>query len=544
MYRIFVLVALIAFFPLASALSQATQEQSGEVESLFHTSDNCMACHNGLITPSGEDVSIGSDWRASMMANSARDPYWQAAVRREILDHPESREAIEDECSKCHMPMTRFAANAAGGKGVIFAHLPAGAGANPADQFAIDGVSCSVCHQITAENLGTAESFVGRFSVDTTNPPEERTIFGPFEIERGQSTIMHSATGFTPTRAGQVQMSEMCATCHTLITHALDPRGEVLGELPEQMPYQEYLEWEFSAYRTQNSCQDCHLPTVEQPIPIAAVLGEPREGFSRHDFRGGNFFILNMLNRYRTELAVEALSQELELAAQRAKTHLQSESSMLTIDRAEIRDGMLEIEVSVANLAGHKFPTAYPSRRVWLQLTARDGSGQIVFESGAFNANGSIQGNDNDADPTRYEPHYDVIRSSEEVQIYESVMADQFGRITTGLLSGLGYVKDNRLLPLGFDKTMAEEAIAVLGNAMTDEDFLGGSDTVRYILDVAAGQGPFVVEAALWYQPIGYRWAENLKAYDSLETNRFVSYYEAMAATSAIIIARSRMTAQ
>jgi hypothetical protein len=53
-----------------------------------------------------------------------------------------------------------------------------------------------------------------------------------------------------------------------------------------------------------------------------------------------------------------------------------------------------------------------------------------------------------------------------------------------------------------------------------------------------------VVEAALWYQPIGYRWAENLKAYDSLETNRFVSYYEAMAATSAIIIGRSRMTAQ
>ena len=49
----------------------------------FQTSDRCLACHNGLMTPSGEDVSIGFLWRASMMANSSRDPYWQAGVRRE-----------------------------------------------------------------------------------------------------------------------------------------------------------------------------------------------------------------------------------------------------------------------------------------------------------------------------------------------------------------------------------------------------------------------------------------------------------------------------
>ena len=32
----------------------------------------------------GEDISIGFAWRASMMANSSRDPYWQAGVRRAI----------------------------------------------------------------------------------------------------------------------------------------------------------------------------------------------------------------------------------------------------------------------------------------------------------------------------------------------------------------------------------------------------------------------------------------------------------------------------
>src|SRR6185436_10364164 len=93
---------------------------------LFTTADDCMACHNSLRAPSGEDVSIGASWRASMMANAARDPYWQAAVRRETLDHPTAAAAIQDECSKCHMPMARTEAAASGRAGDVFAHLPAG----------------------------------------------------------------------------------------------------------------------------------------------------------------------------------------------------------------------------------------------------------------------------------------------------------------------------------------------------------------------------------------------------------------------------------
>jgi malate dehydrogenase (oxaloacetate-decarboxylating) len=78
-----------------------------------------MACHNGLVTPAGEDVSIGVGWRGSMMANAARDPYWQAAVRRETLVHPTAATAIQNECSACHMPMARFQANAEGRQGDI-----------------------------------------------------------------------------------------------------------------------------------------------------------------------------------------------------------------------------------------------------------------------------------------------------------------------------------------------------------------------------------------------------------------------------------------
>jgi hypothetical protein len=76
---------------------------------VFRTSDHCVACHNGLKTSEGEDISIGVQWRASIMANASRDPYWQGSVRRESIDHPESKQAIQDECTVCHMPAVRMA---------------------------------------------------------------------------------------------------------------------------------------------------------------------------------------------------------------------------------------------------------------------------------------------------------------------------------------------------------------------------------------------------------------------------------------------------
>jgi len=48
------------------------------------------------------------------------------------------------------------------------------------------------------------------------------------------------------------------------------------------------------------------------------------------------------------------------------------------------------------------------------------------------------------------------VRSGDEVQIYESIIADANSRVTTGLLTGVRYVKDNRLLPRGFDKATAD----------------------------------------------------------------------------------------
>lgn len=118
-------------------------------------------------------------------------------------------------------------------------------------------------------------------------------------------------------------------------------------------------------------------------------------------------------------------------------------------------------------------------------------------------------------------------------------MGDQQGRPTTGLLSALRFIKDNRLPPRGFDKQTADAQVAVVGGALSDSDFGAGGDTVRYLAEAGGAQGPFRVEAELWYQPIAFRWAMNLKPYTTMEPQRFVGYYEAAAAGSAIVLARA-----
>jgi len=510
-------------------------------EVLFKTSGNCMPCHNSLVTPSGEDVSIGASWRASMMANSGRDPYWQASVRRETIDHPSAGADIQDECAICHMPMARATANAAGRKGQVFAHLPVKDHGDDQALLAHDGVGCAMCHQISSEKLGTPESFVGGF-VLAGRQSTPRPIFGPFDTEKGLTTIMRSSAEFQPTKGDHIRQSELCATCHTLITKALGPQGQVIGQLHEQMMYPE---WKHSAFEVeQRSCQSCHMPSVEQETPIASVLGEPRKGLARHVFVGGNFFMLRLLNRYRLDLGVEAPSHELEASTLRTIRNLQSETAAVTVERAETAGGRLNVDLAVRNSTGHKLPTGYPSRRAWLHVAVRDRDGRLVFESGAIAPNGLIQGDDNDADAAKFEPHYTEIRQPDQVQVYESIMSDAAGLPTTGLLTAVRYLKDNRLLPRGFDKATATEDIQVVGGATQDVDFTGAGDRIRYSIDTAGSAGPFQIDVELRFQPVGFRWAENLKRYDAPEAQRFTGYYDSMAAVSSETLARAAAVSQ
>ena len=526
--------AVVLLLGFVQVLRGGTKDN--QLQPKFQTSDRCLACHNGMKTSSGKDFSIGLEWRASVMANSSRDPYWQGSVRRETIDHPGSKAKIEDECSICHMPIPRYEAKLQGQLGEVFMHLPF-SGEKKQNAQAEDGVSCSVCHQIGAERLGTPESYVGNFVIDPPLAKDNHPEYGPFAIELGQMRIMDTSTGgFRPTQGLHIAESALCGSCHTLITKALDKDGKSIATFYEQMPYPEWLH---SDYADKQSCQSCHMPEVHEPTPIAAVLGVDRSGVRQHTFLGGNFLLLNMLNRYKEDLSVVALPNELSDAARESIAFLQSQSAHVTLTDVEAHGGTLNATVVVQNLTGHKLPTAYPSRRAWLHFVVRDANGQVVFESGKIRADGSIVGNDNDADPGRYEPHYSKIERGDQVQVYESIMKDEGGHVTTGLLHAVGYLKDNRVLPSGFDKRTAPAEIAVIGEAADDSAFTAGEDRVQYSVWVGNAQGPLRVEAELWYQPVGFRWAHNLLPYYAPEPQRFVRYYDSLAAANAIILAHA-----
>ena len=538
------------------AAEPATATRPPVDHALFTTSLHCLACHSKVYAPDGEDISIGYQWRASIMANSSRDPYWQAGIRRETMDHPAAKAIIEDTCSTCHMPMQRFQARAEGRNGEVLKYLdPIHSGAAMVEPeakleevadvkatLAADGVSCTVCHQIRPDNFGQESSLDGGFIIDLAKKPEEREIFGPFDVDKGRTRIMHSVTGFTPTKSDHIRQSELCASCHTLLTKALDDKGNPAGTLPEQVPYQE---WQHSDYVETNSCQSCHMPRVSGEAPITSVQGKTHEEVSRHVFVGGNAFLLRILKDHSKELGVIATADELEASARRTEEQLAERTASVEIKNANIAGGRLEFGVTVTNKAGHKFPTAYPARRAWLHVTVRDSRGAVVFESGAPRPDGSVAGNDNDEDAQKFEPHYTRITSPDQVQIYESIMGDFAGRVTTGLLFGTHYLKDNRLLPKGFNKATAPERVAVVAPAREDADFVGGSDSLTYSVALSAGAaaGPYTATAELLFQSIGFRWAQNLRNYDAPEPNRFVGYYGEQASNSSKLIARAAMTA-
>ena len=522
-------LAILALPQAANAQAVAPQTPADD----FRTAERCANCHSNLNTPRGENVSISLQWSASIMANAARDPYWQGSVRRETLDHPESSATIQNECSRCHMPLQALADQAQGRQTELFSRLPL---RTDHDAAAADGVSCTVCHQIQPTGLGTPDSYSGNFTVAPagTHP---RPLFGPSAPDSDNINKVHvMAGGYSVAQAAQIHDAALCGSCHTLYTTTLGPGGKQIGKLPEQMPY---LEWLHSDYRDKQTCQQCHMPAVTEPVAVASLLGKPREGVRLHTFVGANFLMDSMLTAHRDELSVAAQPSDLAAATTQVTAFLQSQSARVTLSSAQLSGNDLSFAVRVDNLTGHKLPTAYPSRRAWLHVVVTAADGHAVFESGKLNSDGSIVGNANDADPTRFSPHCTRITQPDQVEIFEPILGDSQGHVTTGLISATQYLKDNRILPTGFDKQTASPDIAVRGEAAGDPDFTAGLCTTHYAVSTNGAAGPLHISVELLYQPVGYRWAHNLAMYQAAEPQRFVHYYDQAAAKSAVVLAHA-----
>ena len=477
----------------------------------YQGSGTCALCHGGLTDGKGKSISINNDWSNSMMANAVRDPYWLAKVAAELKRNPHLEEEISDKCTRCHAPMANDALKKAGEPIRLF-----GDGFNHPDNkyfdAAMDGVSCTVCHQIADVNLGSPQANSGNFTVEAHANKADRPAYGQYPNPK--INPMRNNAGFTPTHAVHISRSALCATCHDLKTPYVDATGNIASggyesHFPEQMIF---TEWRHSIYRDDGSepktCQQCHMPKVDGRVRIATNSGNVplRENFSRHTMTGANTTMLTILRDNAATLGVSAADLDAEI--ERTREFLKT-AATLSITSSRIENGALIATVAVKNNTGHKLPGGYPSRRMFIHFRVEDAEGNVVFESGRVNDDGSIAGNIEDEDNTRFEPHYDVITSSDQVQIYEPIMADTDGVITHTLLRAKTYLKDNRLTPEGFDKKRAPADIAVHGRAADDADFDNGADTITYRVDTG-GKSDLVITAELLYQPLSFGHLQDL----------------------------------
>jgi len=480
--------------------------------SWFSTSGNCIPCHDQNTVSSRDklnnDVSPVSLWRSAMVANSSKDPFWQAKVKHEGLENPAHLEALENVCTRCHAPM-----------GMVNALLT---GANPytltslkSDEIGQDGISCTVCHQIQDFN---SEEFSGQFTINTN-----KEIYGPYTNPLINQMRMNS--GFTPVYSKEINNSKLCGICHTLITNSVDENGEFTGKsFVEQAIYHE---WENSTYGKQNtSCQSCHMPRLNEPIKISSVPGflTGREPFGRHDFTGGNLFMLNLLNQNHESLQLNSGTEFLSQTIDRTRVMLTEKTVSLKIRETYLLDDSVYIKVAITNLAGHKFPTGFPSRRAYLEFIAINGE-DTIFHSGKP---GSAALSNSQSD--KFEPHHEIIRNDQQAQIYEFVMGDTKGMVTTVLEKAYSPLKDNRMPPIGFDPLQMTDTIRVIGQAGQDPDYLNGSgeETILFIIPITKTTERTRLRVALHYETVPESWVHELfeKSENATEISRFKSLYE------------------
>jgi hypothetical protein len=500
------------------------------------TSAVCADCHSSAPNATamrdleGASVAPHDLWRASMMAMAARDPFWLAMVEAEVAATPSARETIEATCLRCHSPAA-FVLTQSPGLDVL-------TGTGDVSNLARDGVSCAVCHRLDPTNLGTPESFTGGFVFTETD-----SIFGPYADPF--ETPMATNTGFTPRQGDHIGSGAACGTCHNLATPALTPDGQAVGiDFPEQTTY---LEWRNSSYRAEEPagikgrrCVACHMPaedggaSLETRIarsPDGADFEEisPRRPYLRHGIGGGNTVMPAIIRDARQTLAPDVPAAAFNGVIDDARNRLRTMTGRVRIERASFEDGTVQVKVTIEHSVGHKFPTGFPARRAWLAVEVLDEGGEVIASSGTWDGRGRILGRDGEILQSElpggpFQPHYDTIDSPNQVQIYESVMSDPQGNQTTTLLRASTYLKDNRLLPEGFDLESPDAATALPIGTDGDDDFGNATDSIDYHLEV--GGTPQSVRVRLVYQSLGARFLAQVLSVDTPAMVRFRTMYE------------------
>jgi hypothetical protein len=502
------------------------------------------------------NISPFGEWGASMMGLAARDPVFQAQRETETLLYPSVAKEIDNTCYTCHGVMGKRQLST-DKPNALFTHQDFLATSGPMANYgalARDGVSCLACHRMLPNGLGTPSTFTGNFQVG-----DAKTVFGPYKDV--VSFPMKNSLDMTPMHGAAISDPAMCGSCHVVETEILDKNKTYdRNSFYKQKKSHEqttYLEWLNSRFQTKapnkpgdtpQTCQDCHMPRQMEGKPITTQIaniqdntyvdasGKPfpntapaaditmreRKEYSRHTFVGANVFVLEMFKQFGVQLGLSQgdpnydttsfkFVPRLDFSIQETTKQMQSNTADVAI-RAQRRSANgLEVDVEVVNKAGHKFPSGVGFRRAFIEFTALDATGKIVWGSGLSNNRGVLQDTSGKTLVTEFskrewQPHWRIISSDKQVQIYEARTKDLQGLLTTSFFGLAKQVKDNRLMPQGWraNGPYADwtKPVAVAQAASPGYYNGAGNDRVTYRIPANVAASVKSVRAVVHYQSI------------------------------------------
>lgn len=187
---------------------------------------------------------------------------------------------------------------------------------------AVAGVSCATCHTVTDVAHGASGGRALTFD------PEGR-LYGPHEIEGAGSAVHLNGGPADHLRDGET----LCLACHG--DHQ-NPQGVDTCNTGT----------EYAALGGQETCTGCHMPWVDVPSGTVST----RDGHRSHTFIGPH--------------GSRRLGDD---------TLMRSTAQL----SGELAGGGLVIRV--ANTAGHSAPSGFPGRRLVVEATGFDATGQVVW---------------------------------------------------------------------------------------------------------------------------------------------------------------------
>ena len=309
-------------------------------------------------------------WEGSMHSHAFKDPVFQAlwalAEKDETVD-------VRNHCGGCHSAVGTITNT------IEFDPSLGEHGGFTAPTVAAQGVSCDVCHTISATNLqNTAVLEHGNTSFEIT----------PGDTKR--ASLKDAVSPYHKTEYSELHAkSDFCGNCHNIFNPVTNYPVE-----------RTYDEWKYSIYAQKGiQCQDCHMVPVDAAIEVADTLKRPGElknsdlsGYAAlggpyrkvvhdHRFVGGNYVITAALDGTGTD------NDNYQDSLKRLQT-----AASLELKVKPGKEGHYKLKVKVNNdRAGHNLPTSLTEvREVWLEVVVKDDKGRELLRSGTLDENNEM----------------------------------------------------------------------------------------------------------------------------------------------------------